>query len=171
MDCKATLNIGDYSRGGKTRGASQASDHDMGCQEKYSPCGIVDEDSGALHISFGSSYKTSDFIVDTVQQWWATLHTLEQQKTQTIQIKGDNGPQSTIHYAKVGRVLTGLRFWARVALLRVNDAVPQSLAIGFSRQVHHPRFEPEIPPVGQSSAPLDAGLAVFWSDFSVQTCA
>ena len=70
MDCKATLNIGDYSRGGKTRGASQASDHDMGCQEKYSPCGIVDEDSGALHISFGSSYKTSDFIVDTVQQWW-----------------------------------------------------------------------------------------------------
>ena len=95
MDCKATLNIGDYSRGGKTRGASQASDHDMGCQEKYSPCGIVDEDSGALHISFGSSYKTSDFIVDTVQQWWATLHTLEQQKTQTIQIKGDNGPQSS----------------------------------------------------------------------------
>ena len=95
MDCKATVNIGDYSRGGKTRGANQASDHDMGCQEKYIPCGIVDEDSGALHISFGSSYKTSDFIVDTVQQWWSTLNALEQQETQTIQIKVDNGPESS----------------------------------------------------------------------------
>jgi hypothetical protein len=30
MDCKATVNIGDYSRGGKTRGDNQAADHDMG---------------------------------------------------------------------------------------------------------------------------------------------
>ena len=76
MDCKAVVNIGDYARGGKTRGNSLASDHDMGCEEKYIPCGILDEDTGALHISFGSSYKTSDFIVDTVEQWWATLDPL-----------------------------------------------------------------------------------------------
>ena len=37
MDCKATVNIGDYSRGGKTRGDNQAADHDMGCQEKHTP--------------------------------------------------------------------------------------------------------------------------------------
>lgn len=67
----------------------------MGCQEKYIPCGIVDEDSGALHISFGSSYKTSDFIVDTVQQWWATLSPCQQQETQEIQLKIDNGPESS----------------------------------------------------------------------------
>ena len=67
----------------------------MGCQEKYIPCGIVDEDSGALHISFGSSYKTSDFIVDTVQQWWATLSPFQQQETQEIQLKIDNGPESS----------------------------------------------------------------------------
>lgn len=60
IDCKATVNIGDYSRGGKTRGDNQASDHDMGCKEKYIPCGIVDEDNGQLHIIFGSSYKTSE---------------------------------------------------------------------------------------------------------------
>ncbi|CDN14154.1 Mobile element protein [Richelia intracellularis] len=35
MDCKATVNIGGYSRGGKTRGDNQAEDHDMGCTEKY----------------------------------------------------------------------------------------------------------------------------------------
>jgi hypothetical protein len=33
----------------------------MGCEEKYIPCGIVDEDTGAFHIFFSRSYKTSDF--------------------------------------------------------------------------------------------------------------
>lgn len=45
----------------------------MGCEEKYIPCGIVDEDSGQLYIHFGSSYKTSDFIVDTLEHWWTEL--------------------------------------------------------------------------------------------------
>ena len=64
--CKATVKIGEFSRGGLTRGDHRASDHDMGCKEKYVPCGIVDEESAELYISFGSSYKTSDFIVDTI---------------------------------------------------------------------------------------------------------
>lgn len=34
MDCKATVNIGEYCRGGKTRGDHKANDHDMGCKEK-----------------------------------------------------------------------------------------------------------------------------------------
>jgi hypothetical protein len=37
VDCKATVNIGDYSRGGKTRGDNKAADHDMGCEEKHTP--------------------------------------------------------------------------------------------------------------------------------------
>src|SRR5215510_7194405 len=55
IDCKATVKIGEFSRGGVPRGDNRASDHDMGCKEKYIPCGIVDEDSAALHITFGSS--------------------------------------------------------------------------------------------------------------------
>jgi hypothetical protein len=38
-------------------------------QEKYMPCGIVDEDSAQLRITFGSSAKTSDFIVDAREAW------------------------------------------------------------------------------------------------------
>jgi hypothetical protein len=57
IDCKATVKMGDFSRGGVTRGNNQADDHDLGCQEKYIPCGIVDEESAALNITFGSSYK------------------------------------------------------------------------------------------------------------------
>ena len=95
MDCKATVNIGDYSRKGKTRGDNKASDHDMGCKEKYIPCGIVDEDNGQLHIIFGSSYKTSDFIVDNLIHWWKTITPEQRQDTELIQIKIDNGPESS----------------------------------------------------------------------------
>ncbi len=48
-----------------------------------------------MHITFGSSYKTSDFIVDTLEQWWDTLTPQEQQKCELIQLKVDNGPESS----------------------------------------------------------------------------
>jgi hypothetical protein len=94
MDCKATVNIGEYSRGGKTRGDNRAADHDMGCQEKYTPFGIVNEDNGELHLSFGSSAKTSDFIVDSLQSWWEQRPVQERDGISLLQIKADNGPES-----------------------------------------------------------------------------
>jgi hypothetical protein len=76
---------GDFSRGGVTRGDNRASDHDLGCEEKYIPCGIVDEESAALPITFGSSYKTSDFIVDTLEAKWNAMDEQEKAKTSLIQ--------------------------------------------------------------------------------------
>jgi hypothetical protein len=95
MDCKATVNIGEYSRGGKTRGYNQAFDHDMGCKEKYTPFGLVDEDSGLLNLFFGNSSKTSDFIVDSVQSWWDASTLEERANCSLIQIKVDNGQESS----------------------------------------------------------------------------
>ena len=95
MDCKATVNIGDYSRGGKTRGDNRAADHDMGCAEKHTPFGLVDEDGGQLHLTFGSSAKTSDFIVDSLEAWWEALPEWERAVIAHIQIKTDNGPESS----------------------------------------------------------------------------
>ena len=95
IDCKATVNIGNYSRGGKTRGDASAADHDMGCEEKYTPFGIVDEDAGALHLTFGGSFKTSDFIVDSVMDWWENTPAHERATIAHIQIKVDNGPESS----------------------------------------------------------------------------
>jgi hypothetical protein len=95
MDCKATVKIGEYCRGGKTRGDNQAADHDMGCKEKYTPFGVVDEDSGQLHIAFGSSAKTSDFIMDTLYDWWNSMPIEEQNNISLLQIKADNGPESS----------------------------------------------------------------------------
>ena len=87
--------IGDLSRGGRTRGDHQACDHDLGCKEKYIPCGIVDEETGQLSIMLGSSYKTSDFIVDTIEAKWNALDEQEKIETSLLQIKMDNGPESS----------------------------------------------------------------------------
>jgi hypothetical protein len=94
MDCKATVNLGEYSRGGKTRGDNQAADHDMGCKDKYTPFGLVDEDSGQVYLSFGGSAKTSDFIRDSLYHWWDQLPLTEQDDCSLLQIKADNGPES-----------------------------------------------------------------------------
>ena len=95
IDCKATVNIGDYSRSGKTRGDARAADHDMGCKEKYTPFGIVDEDAGLLHLTFGGSFKTSDFVVDSLMTWWENTPVCERITITHIQIKVDNGPESS----------------------------------------------------------------------------
>jgi hypothetical protein len=94
MDCKATVNIGEYSRGGMTRGDNKAADHDMGCQEKYTPFGIVNEDTGELHLTFGRSAKTSDFIVDALHSWWEHRSAQERDTVSLLQVKADNGPES-----------------------------------------------------------------------------
>ena len=87
--------IGDVSRGGLTRGDNRACDHDLGLHEKDIPCGIVEEDRGQLPITFGSSSKTSDCIVDALEAWWATLEQTEQVALARRQIKMDNGPESS----------------------------------------------------------------------------
>jgi Rhodopirellula transposase DDE domain len=69
LDGKARGLLGEVARGGYTRGDHRACDHDLGVQEKDLPCGLVDEASGQLSLTFGSSYKTSDFIVDALEAW------------------------------------------------------------------------------------------------------
>lgn len=95
IDGKATVKIGEVSRGGLTRGDHRACDHDLGLKEKYIPCGIVDEDTAQLHRTLGSSYKTSDFIVDALESWWAALDETKQVAMARLQIKMDNGPESS----------------------------------------------------------------------------
>ncbi len=95
MDCKATVKIGEFSRGGLSRGNNRACDHDFATQGSHTPCGIVNEDSGALYINMGSSYKTSDFIMDTIKDWWKNQSVKEQQDIDKIQLKMDNGPESS----------------------------------------------------------------------------
>lgn len=95
MDCKATVKIGEFSRGGLSRGNNKACDHDFATQGSHTPCGIVNENSGQLYINLGSSSKTSDFITDTLHAWWEHLPVDERHTIDKIQLKMDNGPESS----------------------------------------------------------------------------
>jgi hypothetical protein len=67
----------------------------MGCEEKYAPFGIVDEDEGALYLTFGSSFKTSDFIADSLMDWWENTPAQKRAAIAHIHIKVNNGPESS----------------------------------------------------------------------------
>ena len=95
VDCKATVKIGELSRGGLSRNETKASDHDMEWTSKHVPAGILEQDSGRLTIAFGSSAKTSDFMADGLQGWWEGLDASRQQSVSIIRIKMDNGPESS----------------------------------------------------------------------------
>jgi hypothetical protein len=95
MDGKATVKMGAFSRGGPTRGDQRASDYDLGCKEKYIPYGIVDADTAHLYVTFGSSSKTSDCIVDTLAAWWQGLSAKEPGEIDRVQITMDNGSASS----------------------------------------------------------------------------
>jgi hypothetical protein len=98
MDTKATINLGDYSRGEKSRGreAVQANDHDMATKAKLIPGGILEPVSGKSFLFFGESYKTSDFMVDGIEAWWESRkHALSH--INTLMINSDNGPECSGH--------------------------------------------------------------------------
>jgi len=95
MDCKATVKIGEFSRGGLSRGDNKACDHDFANQGSHTPCGIVNQDSDDLYINIGSSSKTSDFIMDTLYSWWENIPLEEQRHIDKLQLKMDNGAESS----------------------------------------------------------------------------
>ncbi len=98
MDTKAVIHVGDYSRGGRSRGivAVNALDHDMCPKEKLVPGGILEPVTGKSFLFFGTHYKTSDFMADGIFLWW------EERKQDLSGVKQlvinlDNGPECNGH--------------------------------------------------------------------------
>jgi hypothetical protein len=71
MDTKAVVHIGQYSRGGKSRGLEQvkALDHDMRPKKKLVPGGILEVASGAAFLFFSANGNSSDFLADGLDEW------------------------------------------------------------------------------------------------------
>ena len=94
IDTKATINVGEYSRGGRSRGLKsvKALDHDMCPKVKLVPGGILEPVTGRSFLFFGTSYKTSDFIVDGLQLWWKERKQ-EFGGLKQLVINMDNGPE------------------------------------------------------------------------------
>lgn len=94
MDTKATVHVGEYSRGGQSRARSavKAWDHDMRPKEKLVPGGILEPVSGKSFLFFGDSNKTSDFLVDGLHLWWEERKR-ELSHVRQLVINMDNGPE------------------------------------------------------------------------------
>ncbi|MCT7958200.1 ISAzo13 family transposase [Laspinema palackyanum] len=93
MDGKAAVNIGPFSRKGKTRIPTLACDHDFNSNSKVIPYGIFLPQSDDLFLYFIKSQVTSDCIVDILEEWWQEFGS-RFGECKTLLIKQDNGPEN-----------------------------------------------------------------------------
>ncbi len=98
MDTKAVIHVGEYSRGGRSRGivAVNALDHDMCPKKKLVPGGILEPVTGKSFLFFGTHYKTSDFMADGIFLWWEERKQALSGVKQLV-INLDNGPECNGH--------------------------------------------------------------------------
>jgi len=93
LDAKATVLIGEYSRGGKNRLLVKAADHDFRPTDKVTPYGIFLPDHDRLFLYFTAGPVTSDFIVDCLLHCWSQIAP-DFPDVQTLVLLQDNGPEN-----------------------------------------------------------------------------
>jgi len=93
IDAKATVKVGPFARGGKSRVRTKASDHDFQPAATVTPVGIFLPVSDELFLYGVTSKVTSDCLVDRLVDWWETVKERFAHIT-TLLINLDNGPES-----------------------------------------------------------------------------
>jgi len=92
VDAKGSVLLALLSRGGFSRLAVKALDHDFRPDEKITPVGVFLPQHNQLYIFLIYGYVTSDAIVDCIEKVWMTIS--EQfPLVQTLVINQDNGPE------------------------------------------------------------------------------
>jgi hypothetical protein len=93
IDAKATVNIGPFSRRGRSRTKVEAAGHDFKPVATLTPFGIFLPEHDDLWLYMARSKVTSDFIVDRLEQWWEGVR-LRFLRVRTLVINLDNGPEN-----------------------------------------------------------------------------
>jgi transposase len=93
IDAKATVNIGPFSRRGRSRTKIKAADHDFKPVATLTPFGIFLPEHDDLWLYMARSKVTSDFIADRLEQWWREVR-LRFLRVKTLVINLDNGPEN-----------------------------------------------------------------------------
>ena len=96
MDAKATVKIGPFARGGKSRLAIQALDHDFQPEATVTPVGLFLPATDELFLYQVTSKVTSDCLVDRLEYWWASVRERFTHIT-TLVLNLDNGPENNSH--------------------------------------------------------------------------
>jgi len=92
VDAKGTVLLGLLSRGGYSRLAVKALDHDYRPAQTVTPVGVFLPQSNETHIFLTTSPVTSDLIVDCIGQVWA-INKERFPLVKTLVINQDNGPE------------------------------------------------------------------------------
>ena len=93
MDAKATVKVGPFARGGKSRVPTVAADHDFHPDATVTPVGISLPALDELFLYGITSKVTSDCLVDCLVRWWERVHGRFAHIT-TLVINLDNGPEN-----------------------------------------------------------------------------
>jgi hypothetical protein len=109
IDAKATVNIGPFSRRGRSRTKTKAADHDFKPEATLTPFGIFLPEHDDLWLYMARSKITSDFIVDRLEQWWQGVR-LRFLRVKTLVINLDNGPED---HSRRAQFLKGIVEFAR----------------------------------------------------------
>ena len=92
MDAKATVKVGEFSRNGVSRVATQALDHDFQPDAQVTPVGIFLPQHDDLHLFAVTTKVTSDCLADCLETFWAgQRHRFPQ--VDTLLLNLDNGPE------------------------------------------------------------------------------
>lgn len=93
IDTKATIKVGPFSRGGYSRQGLKGSDHDFKPEAMLKLFGIHVPEKDENYLYFTESSVTADFMVDAIEDLWASLE--NQADLHTIVINADNGPENS----------------------------------------------------------------------------
>jgi transposase len=93
LDAKATVNVGPFSRRGRSRTGTKAADHDFEPVAKLTPFGIFLPEHDDLTMYMARSAITSDFIVDRLKDWWEFNRERFPEVTKLV-LNLDNGPEN-----------------------------------------------------------------------------
>lgn len=95
MDAKATVKVGPFSRGGKSRQGVVGIDHDFKPETVLTPFGIFLPAYAETFLFCTEGKVTADFMVDVLESLWPTLK--ERLNPHTLVLNLDCGPETNSH--------------------------------------------------------------------------
>jgi len=93
VDAKATVKVGPFSRGGKSRAKTSGADHDFKPEAMLTPVGILVPTLDEVFLYGVCSKVTSDCIADCITQWWEAVRE-RFGHISTLAMNLDNGPEN-----------------------------------------------------------------------------
>ena len=93
LDAKATVKVGPFSRGGKSRVPVAAADHDFQPAGTVTPVGLLLPELDEVFLYAVTSRVTSDCLVDCLAHWWEGVRERFAHVT-TLVLNLDNGPEN-----------------------------------------------------------------------------